>query len=159
MHDTESLAGCVATAAVKIASGRNLSDEDLVREFAVFQWSPALCERLVAFIPLAFGRVCLEDAPPQFADEYLTQDPVSGRRESHPLASEPVFTLATDLARSWKDNGNAHDFECVATRSAEVVAVRQLVPDGGPATGVVLVEPLMLRLLPEASTKPWWRFW
>jgi hypothetical protein len=142
-----------------LAQCSDLDDDDLVRQFVGRGWTPALSERLVAFIPIAFGRVYLADAPPRFATDYLIEDPSSGDRQRRAFSGEPIYALAMELAQRWSSSGTSRDVESIALRSGEVECVRTLVADGSSPTDIGMTEPILLRLMPEESARPWWKFW
>jgi len=104
---------------------------------------PREVQELLAYVPLAFGRVALHAMPIQFSDTALVQasedeDPAEIR-----LADDPVFAQAFHQARSALDRGTLtqDQFLVVAARSAEVHAVNQALEQGAEAKDLSVSAP------------------
>jgi hypothetical protein len=158
MSATDIKRGVEDTAAL-LVEHPDFDDETLVRTLESRGVEGVLCERLVTFVPLAFGRVSLQADPPRFSDEYLVPaGSASAPRSKHRFVDEPVYVAAHELAQRWLHEGSTTSLASVAAHSAEVSAVRQLVRPGVSAGSLVLTEPLLVRLPPQRR-RPWWRFW
>src|SRR4051812_46655537 len=87
--------------------------------------SLSLANRLVAFLPLAFGRVALARLtdPPRFAQTFV----MHGLTGEHPLDREPLFVQALEAART---ECNREEMSAVGMRSSEVAAVNNALNAG-----------------------------
>lgn len=154
------LASGIVLTAELIADHPEDEDELLVTVISQSGFDRALGERLVTFVPLAFGRVYLAEARPTFPLEYIIRDLRSDRSVRRAFSSEPVFEAALAIARSWTTESR-DKVARVAHRSAEVRVVQQLTTPGGSPAAIVLTEPILTRIpFPDTEEKrPWWKLW
>ncbi|GAB2939873.1 hypothetical protein GCM10027048_00100 [Hymenobacter coalescens] len=140
------------------------ADDESVQQFLLAQGvDEALANQVVAFLPLAFGRIVLEQLSLQFSEEY-SRVGASGRIHSgYSLAAEPVFLAATSLARQLVATGQwSQELHWpVAMWSAEFHAVNNLLNAGSQAENVELSPPVLLWNMDDSAVaaKPWWKFW
>ena len=88
--------------------------------------------KVVALVPLAFGRVMLRKFPIQFSPLAMMQDSPSSAPRKVILADDPIFAEATRFAeQAYKQgtHGGAR-FGAVVSRSAEVGALGEAFGDG-----------------------------
>jgi hypothetical protein len=149
--DTDS---AVQLAASIPANHPDWDDEEIVAELKSKGVDSLYAEQLVAFVPLAFGRIFFAEDGPRFSTHYELQDLASGRKLRLPLLDEPVFVLATQLAKKWVMGELRDQARAIACRSAEVCVIAELTRNGSSPSKVGLTEPLMMRLpFPEAKSK------
>jgi hypothetical protein len=102
-------------------------------------------ERIVAFVPLAFGRQLLSSSGATFSDTFEIHDRDTGRRVRGTLGTEPLYRAAVGYAAEHLE----HDaLTVIGERSAEVRAARKLLPEGASIaeSNAVFTEPLFLRI-------------
>lgn len=136
------------------ASSVHESDEDIVSELCATGVSRLLAERLVALVPLAFGRVLLAHLEPMefpMSAVLMTQD---GSPKSCDLTTDQTFISALELATTMFHEGPRDLFQAAATVSAEVAAASELLHSGATLAGVRFTEPMFLRLSYEEWTSP-----
>ncbi|MCA9604256.1 MAG: hypothetical protein KC619_01590 [Myxococcales bacterium] len=90
---------------------RGATDEVLRERLASLGVEPWLAERLVTWLPVAYGRVLLKDVP--FGDHYSAGD------AQLRLSDDPVYVAARERA----GRGTRDEMEAIALRSADVDAV------------------------------------
>jgi hypothetical protein len=117
------------------------SDGDLVEALVATGFSSRESEFLVAFLPMAFGRVALENlGRPEFS-ETVSAETRRGAFVEIPLSVVPIYGAALDLAREIHMIGTGRllqeQFSAVAGRSAEVNAASSLIDAGGSIDGAV----------------------
>jgi hypothetical protein len=108
----------------------------------------ATAERLIAFVPMAFGRVLLSAAGVTgFEDGFEIRDPDSGRSRRGRLSAESLFVAATEYART-RGGGALTEEQVrrVAETSAEVRAAMQLARGGSLPRDVRFTEAVFLRM-------------
>jgi len=102
-------------------------------------------ERIVAFVPLAFGRQLLSSSEATFSETFEIHDPDTGRRVRGTLDAEPLYRAAVGYAAEHLE----HDaVTVIGERSAEVRAARKLLPEGASIaeSNAVFTEPRFLRI-------------
>lgn len=93
-------------------------------------------ERIVQFLPIAFGRLFLEPYAPSFSDEFLLRNLASGREARGRFTTDSIFQACLGAGRSYS-RGELSKVACI---SAEVDAIKKLVADGSNPSDVVLTE-------------------
>jgi hypothetical protein len=91
-------------------------------------------ERVVAFLPIAFGRVVISQVGEvRFSRTYMTED--TGREFE--LDAEPIYCLALEVAKESYASGilGRERFSEIATRSAELQAVNKALNAGVKVDG------------------------
>ena len=112
-------------------------DSELIAHLIHQGVAERIAERLVAFLPLAFGRVVIENtARVTFSDKFE----VYATGEEKTLSQEPVYSEAFRLARDIYRSGQIprEQFLAVANRSAELGAVTKALSDGADINGASL---------------------
>jgi hypothetical protein len=101
---------------------------------------PWLAERLLVFLPVAFGRVLLGavTASADFVDGEVTR----------PLAGDPVFQAATARAAT----ANRDEVRRIGLRSSEVTAVNEALNAGSAAADLELLPLTLPQPLPPMGT-------
>jgi hypothetical protein len=148
--------------AMAILAEPNLNDNAVLRRLREAGFGEDDSRRIVALVPLAFGRALFSGERPTFCD-YYEVDGATGRRQVA-FSDEPIFVAAARLAEQWLTSGAQDRVRAIGVRSAEVNAVVQLTRDGSPVADIVLTAPLLLILggdtaAPKPPKSPWWRFW
>lgn len=123
-------------------------------------------ECLIAFVPMAFAHVILGDAGVRLPDDFIVQDPNTGRSASGKLRDEPIFSAAYARARAMR-SADPEDPRVreIASASAEWSTIAHLTRDGSDPSACGLTETVLLRLPPEylnraaRPTHRWWKFW
>ena len=143
-----------------LAAGQD--DDDIVHSLTASGVAAPLAERVIAFVPLAFGRVLLSGLGIRFSDDYLLPK-ADGTMVTLPLKGQPVYTAARANAL-WMKTGQ--DFGPVAMRSSEFSAVNNALNAGSQPDGLVAGPPARTRIQAtdeELATAPkprrrWWVF-
>lgn len=137
-----------------------VADDDVVRQLAAKGVDAPVAEQVIAFVPLAFGRVFLHGLGITFADEYMI--PKDGTQVRKPLKTHPVFRAAMTAAmKAQREEGV--QFANVALRSSECSAVNNALNAGSSPENLVCGPPALLRLddATDDATPPrrrWWPF-
>jgi parvulin-like peptidyl-prolyl isomerase len=117
-------------------------DSELVEALEKQSYSQAVAERYVAFMPIAFGRVVLNQIGSiNFSSLYKTSE---GSKEFS-LNEEPIFKLAFDLATQSYEQGilDREVFSAIASRSAEFNAANKALNDGADINGATFAPVLL----------------
>jgi hypothetical protein len=153
----------VQLAARILADHPDWDDQEISQELKNKGISPLHAEQLIAFVPLAFGRVFFAENGPRFSPYYELHDLKYSRKIRLPLLDEPVFMQATELAQKWwATNTLCDQAHTIACRSAEASVIVELTQNGTSLSDIGFTDPLMLRLpFPDAKSrkKLWWKFW
>jgi hypothetical protein len=120
---------------------RSSGDADIVRDLIAQGCAPEHAERLVDFVPIAFGRAVLEHLGVRPSADAVAV--VRGEERPFRLTEDPVFADAADLARgAYADGTMAPEvFQSCALRSAELNAVNQALTAGAKAGDLQLSPP------------------
>src|SRR5882724_10241325 len=73
-----------------------VADHDVVQQLTARGVAAPAAEQVIAFVPLAFGRVFLDGLGITFADDYTV--PQNGQNVTKPLKTHPVFRAAQSAA-------------------------------------------------------------
>jgi hypothetical protein len=116
-------------------------DEEIVRALVSQGADPALAEKLVDFVPIAFGRPVLERLGVRPSEEGVLLSGDGERRFR--LMDDPVFADAIALARGAYARGTMPTdvFRAVAMRGAELRAVNEALASGAKAQDLKLSSP------------------
>ncbi|HEX9200286.1 MAG TPA: hypothetical protein VF865_12055 [Acidobacteriaceae bacterium] len=107
-----------------------LSDDETIAKLVTYGFDPQLAARLVAFVPMAYFRIMLENSGAQFSDDFQQELP-GGKVELRALTSEPLWGASLEFARNDAKSGiSAQQFLAVAGRSAEADAANQALNAG-----------------------------
>lgn len=130
-----------------------------------------LAEKILEFMPLAFGRAFMKDLGVMFKDEYVRyvhSDNKIVEKYRVRLIDEPVFRESLKIASSMVSKRIAgEDFQAIAFTSAEFRIVNEMMNKGSEPQNLVLTEPYLQwreELINENLTnlnqnKSWWQFW
>lgn len=136
-----------------------LADDTIVQQLAATGVAPVTAEQVVAFVPLAFGRVFLDGLGITFADEYTA--PKDGAQVRRPLKAHPVYRAAQAAAMKAQREEGAQ-FANVALRSSECSAVNNALNAGASPENLVCGPPALLRFEATDDAAPlkrrWWPF-
>ena len=131
------------------ANARDADDQELAEELMGLGLSRDQAERVVAFVPIAFGRQLLSSSEATFSDTYEIHDSDTGRRIRGTFGAEPLYRLAVRYAAEHSED---EAVILIGERSAEVDAARKLLPKGASLarSNAVFTEPLFMRIpVPE----------
>jgi hypothetical protein len=110
---------------ISVFSGsENLEDEDLINKLRENGLNMEEAERLIAFFPIAFGRVIINTlGNVDFSDLYRIKE----NGKEFKLTDEPIYKLAENVALESYETGlvGRELFSAIATRSAELNAVNK----------------------------------
>jgi hypothetical protein len=109
--------------------------DDLVKR----GFAPADADRLVAFVPLAFGRVLVATLPVTFPETAILVE--GGSRREVRLADEPIFAEAAAHAR--KGALTRDQFGALALRSAEINALNKALNAGSKPEDLAFSPPVV----------------
>jgi hypothetical protein len=140
MPDLE--AKLVRAALEVIADPMNRDEEDMIEELVSRGIDHRTANRLIALVPLAFGRVLITHiARVGFSADFVAK---TGERESvRPLKEEPIYVEARLVATAMFHEGPRKLFEPAATFSAELNAVNQALAHGDTLEGATLRPPVL----------------
>ena len=139
----------------------HLTDESIEKQLVAegCEWSMAQCT--VLFVPLAFGRVVVENLGVKAADTYIHHDLADGKERESELKMDVVFTWARSVTGEYAGIPEFKEaFGNIVSRSAEVNAINNALNSG--VTQESLRESTLapsIVYLGRPSHKPWWRFW
>jgi hypothetical protein len=124
-------------------------DEEIVRALVAEGASPAHAEKLVDFVPIAFGRPVLKRLGVRAEGEGVIV--VGGAERTFRLTDDPVFADALALANEAYTRGAiAPDvFKSVVMRGAELRAVNEALSAGSHAKDLVLSAPRFSQSAPS----------
>jgi hypothetical protein len=138
---------------------------------------------MVTWIPLAFGRMVLDQLGVEYSDHYILMDPDTGMQERRPLAQQQSFQAARYYAANAVTGLSEAGGEAIFRQSAEVDSVINAMSAGELPEDLVLGEPVIMATVkadppppaasqapppaasqappPAASQekRPWWRLW
>jgi hypothetical protein len=147
LSDVVSLVDAIVTCVDALTEASNAEEDSLVASLTRGGLSAELAERLVAFVPMAFARVVLEQRGARFSDDYEVRDPASGASQYCRLSEEEVYVAARRYA-TWAGSDDERVLR-IAEHSAEMDAARKLLRPGEDASQLVFTAPVLLRLLPK----------
>jgi hypothetical protein len=129
-----------------LASDSSSSDESVVRDLESQGVSHARAEKLVALVPLAFGRVLLGHLGQRDDSDVFCLPNGRGDYVERSLRKEPIFLRALELAAKMAHEGPRDLFEAAATWSAEFHAAHKALLAGKNLALGTLSAPCFLRL-------------
>jgi hypothetical protein len=161
--------------------------EDVIKDLVDAGMSNLLAEKIFTFMPLAFGRVFMNDLNIEFQQEYdlftfENHRPVT--KEIRQLSGEIIFIESLKLAKEAVSNKVFNEnYQLIAFTSAEFNVVNKLLSEGSESGNIVLTKPMIpwseqnqndiyyQKLSSEQikneitkdsslkSEKSWWQFW
>ena len=141
---------------------QELTDGQVVSRLTSAGCSPAVAEKLVAFIPLACGRALLEGTGVKLSETFrcMGDDKAVGEPES--LSSDPHWNVIEKFIAAQKKT-KPEAVGLVGVRSAEFDAVNNALLNGSVLADLVGADPIFLFVNPSIPSKtpgaPWWAFW
>ena len=120
-------------------------DQDLAEGLVSLGLSRDQAERVVAFVPMAFGRQLLSSSAATFSDTFEIHDANTGRRARGVFSTEPLYRAAVRYAGEHPEDETVI---LIGERSAEVRAARKLLREGASIaeSNAVFTEPVFLRI-------------
>ncbi|NNE65659.1 MAG: hypothetical protein HKN33_03760 [Pyrinomonadaceae bacterium] len=119
-------------------------------------------ERILEFMPLAFGRVMMRDSGVKFHDTYQRKKPGSSRSKKFSFADNEVFAASLKYAeRQANSRSGIERLTAVSARSPEMKTIQDLVNEGSDPKSIVLSSPVLgWTSKPEnPGDKQWWQIW
>jgi hypothetical protein len=122
------------------------SEDDVVASLVAVGMSRLQAEKLVALVPLAFGRVLISHMEElEFATDAVLQA-ADGSSRSVDLRNEPIFARALEMAAEMYHRGANELFGPAAISSGELLAVNKALNSGATLAGAKFSEPRFLRV-------------
>ena len=130
-----------------------------------------LAEKILEFMPLAFGRAFMNGLGVNFSNEYvryISEDNKAIIKQRGKLINEPVFAESLKIANNLISKRIAgEDFQAIAFTSAEFNVVNEMMNKGSQPENIVLTEPYLQwreelsseDLTESNQNKSWWQFW
>ncbi len=131
-------------------------DEAIVDELRKLGYSKVQAEKLGAFVPIAFAWPVLERAGVETFPTTYWVKAQDGTKVERPLAGEPYFVAAHDMAKRavasrWSADISKDRYYAVARRSGEWNAVSDAMKQNISVKGSTLGSPVLLRLTAEEA--------
>ena len=134
------------------ASSAYDSEDDIVGALCLSGVTRLVAERLVALVPLAFGRVLISHIEKLEFPTYAILTARDGSPQSCDLRSDEIFRAALEMATAMYHEGPRRLLQAAATASSEVAAVNQALNAGSRLAGGQFSAPRLLRLSFEEWT-------
>jgi len=163
----------VSRAIATISQSEQSADETIRRKLMLHGSTGSQARRLVALVPLAFGRLFLTGKNITFPDRAVLSNPKTLDRAEVLLMDDPVFREALRIAKEslQRDTITTEDFAAVARRSAEVKTIIGAQITASRNLENTVLQPSIIHLSDEehsprsdqplvsSKQKPWWKFW
>jgi len=94
----------ISRAVVLLRNSRTLTDDAIYRDLVADGVEHQLAARLVELLPLAYGRLVLNNSGAQFSDDF-DRTLSDGNTSRKALSSEPLWHLVVDFARTEVNHG------------------------------------------------------
>lgn len=135
----------VSRAIARMIEMRGLHDVEIGEVLAKDGADEREVQALLAYVPLAFGRIALEELPVRFSATAVTHVDADDEGTEVRLADDPIFSAADGLGRRALAAGTLtqDEFLAVALRSAEVQAVNQAVQGGAEPEDLEVSAPVI----------------
>lgn len=140
------------------------SEEELLPALCAANIERNLAIAIIQFMPAAFMRVQFREGGPHFSDSYMRFLGNRSDSRKYPLAQEPVFNAAMELASA---GVSREEMLAVLRRSPEYAALGNALRAGEQA-GDLVMSPVGVFAdwgregsAPPPSSEPrkWWQFW
>lgn len=128
------------------------SEDDIVNRLCSSGVPRVVAERLIALVPLAFGRVLISHMAKVEFPTTVVLEARDGSQRSCDLSKDRLFASALEIAVVMYHDGPRHLFQAAAIASAELSAVNQALNAGSKLEGARFREPSFRRLLFEDWT-------
>ena len=119
-------------------------------------------ERILEFMPIAFGRVLMRDSGVEFQESYERRKPGAKKGREFQVAANQVYVESVAYAkRQAKSSSGIEMLTAVANRSPEVKAIEDKVNEGVEPNNIVLSRPVLrwTRKPENPDEKTWWQVW
>jgi hypothetical protein len=124
------------------------SESDLALRLAAALGEQDLADRMLEFLPLAFGRVVLVRLGVKLPDTFIRAVDDENFSEPCPLDGEPLWLPAKAFAERASTRMAHHEFFAIARRSAEFNAVNNACNKGSDPKNLVGGSPVFTRVAP-----------
>lgn len=135
--------------------------EESVEQLTAAVGDADLAERLMEFVPHAFGRVALADSGVKFPDTYRRC--LDNGKISRPVSlwDEPLWGPALAVAKEEQSKEISEaDRLAILSRCADFNVFGKARAAGQDLRGGVAAPPIFLRRVPASwQAKAWWQFW
>ena len=151
----------IATAVEMFLGNRAATESELVEKIDGTIHDRDLAERLIEFLPLAFGRVLLTKWGVTLPGYFVRMLDNGGFTPECPLDAEPLWKPAVAFARKAQTAMSKEEFYAIAARSAEVDAATKAMQAGSDPKNLVGATPILMREapMPPSPPKKSWQFW
>ncbi len=141
---------------------QDLVEDEVITRLVASGCPPDRAEKLVAFLPLACGRILLADMGITFSPTFRAVDRDGRVGAPQKLSADPEWKLAQSLIDTAKaERLAAH--RTAGVRSAEFDAVNKALLNGSKPADLVGSDPIFLlsetSIVRDATKRPWWAFW
>jgi hypothetical protein len=119
-------------------------------------------ERILEFMPIAFGRVQMKGSGVEFQGTYERRKPGSARKKEFAFADNAVYMASIEYAERQKQSKSGlPTLTAVSVRSPEIKAIEDIVNSGVETQNIVLSKPILgWTSNPEnPDEKNWWQVW
>ncbi len=139
-----------------IARSPTISELELVAALENNGFSHLHAEKLCAFVPSAFAWALLRRMGLRSFPSYYLAFDAFGREAQLPIAEEPYFNAALQVAsetleKGWSSVLTRETFECVVNRSAELKAANKLLNSGESLPNAKVLPLRVFRISPELA--------
>lgn len=151
----------IAAAVDIFLQNRSATEAELVEKIRNVVGHEDLAERLVEFVPLAFGRVLLTKWGVKLPNEFVRMMGPNEFSDKCPLLAEPLWKPALAYAREAEHRLSKEEFWSISSWSAETDAVSKAIAAGSKPQDLVGAPPILMRAapLPAMPDKHWWQVW
>ena len=148
MHHNQQHYDLVLAVTSIIATSTDADDAMLVEEIINSGIGRVDAEKLIVFIPLAFGRIMLSRLGTPLPSSLFKVRDAQGSWVAHSLDAEPLYHAACNVAQAVFTHGvvTREVYQQVMLRSTEVTLANQALNDGVTLDGAIFSPPLLLRL-------------
>lgn len=119
-------------------------------------------ERILEFMPIAFGRVLMKDSGVEFQSSYERRKPGSTKGKEFSFAKNDTYKASLAYGqRQQQSSSGLPRINAVAVRSPEIKAIEEMVNSGVKPENIVLSNPVFgWSKKPEnPDDKAWWQVW
>jgi hypothetical protein len=119
-------------------------------------------ERILEFMPIAFGRILMRESGVEFQPTYERRKPDSAKRKEYAFAKNAAYIASLEYAeRQNQSVTGLPTLNAVAVRSPEIKAIEDMVNSGVETQNIVLSKPILgWTSIPEnPDEKIWWQVW
>lgn len=138
--------------AIDLIGQDGLSDDDIQQRILALVQEPVLAQRLIAWLPEAFGLVLISGMDGVDPPAAFTARDRRGRWREFAFDAEPLLPMALVLANEMFVAGPRFSFGRIAQRSAMVAAVSQVLQQDGSLHGARICGPALANVEAEVYT-------